>query len=63
MRQSIICQNLSHVLLKRLLRKDFEEIMNQLVRETGLQMTLEFHYKFLVLLYVEADEKIEARKH
>jgi DNA polymerase elongation subunit (family B) len=37
--------------------------MNQLVRETGLQMTLEFHYKFLVLLYVEADEKIEARKH
>jgi DNA polymerase elongation subunit (family B) len=49
--------------LKRLLRKDFEEIMNQLVRETGLQMTLEFHYKFLVLLYVEADEKIEARKH
>jgi DNA polymerase elongation subunit (family B) len=44
-------------------RKDYEEIMNQLIRETGLQMTLEFHYKFLVLLYVEADEKMEARKH
>src|SRR5918996_954612 len=44
-------------------RKDCEEIMNQLIRETGLQMTLEFHYKFLVLLYVEADEKMEARKH
>src|SRR5918994_2283116 len=44
-------------------RKDYEEIMNQLVRETGLQMTLEFHYKFLVLLYVEADEKMEAKKH
>jgi DNA polymerase elongation subunit (family B) len=43
--------------------KDYEEIMNQLVRETGLQMTLEYHYKFLVLLYVEADEKMEARKH
>ena len=26
-------------------------------------MTLEFHYKFLVLLYIEADEKMEARKH
>ena len=37
--------------------------MNQLIRETSLQMTLEFHYKFLVLLYVEADEKMEARKH
>jgi hypothetical protein len=44
-------------------RKNYEEIMNQLIRETGLQMTLEFHYKFLVLLYVEADEKMEARKH
>jgi DNA polymerase family B len=44
-------------------RADFEEIMDQLIRETGLQMTLEFHYKFLVLLYVEADEKMEARKH
>ena len=44
-------------------RKEYEEIMNRLIRETGLQMTLEFHYKFLVLLYVEADEKMEARKH
>ena len=33
-------------------RKDYEEIMNELVRETGLQMTLDFHYKFLVLLYI-----------
>jgi DNA polymerase elongation subunit (family B) len=37
--------------------------MNQIIRETGLQMSLEFHYKYLVLLYVEADEKMEARKH
>jgi DNA polymerase elongation subunit (family B) len=43
--------------------KDYAAIMNQLIRETGLQMSLEFHYKFLVLLYVEADEKMEARKH
>src|SRR5215831_8719716 len=44
-------------------RKDYEEIMNQIIGETGLHMSLEFHYKYLVLLYVEADEKMEARKH
>jgi DNA polymerase elongation subunit (family B) len=44
-------------------RNDFEMIMDKLMRETGLEMTLEFHYKFLVLLYIEADEKMEARKH
>ena len=44
-------------------RSDYEEIMNKLIRETGLEMTLEFHYKFLVLLYIEADDKMEARKH
>jgi DNA polymerase family B len=44
-------------------RKDFEKIMDKLVSETGLQITLEYHYKFLVLLYIEADEKMEARKH
>jgi DNA polymerase elongation subunit (family B) len=37
--------------------------MNELIKETGLQMTLEFHYKFLVLLYIESDEKMEAKKH
>jgi DNA polymerase elongation subunit (family B) len=41
-------------------RKDFEKII---ISETGLQITLEYHYKFLVLLYIEADEKMEARKH
>ena len=44
-------------------REDFEIVMNELIKETGLEMTLEFHYKFLVLLYIEADEKMEARKH
>jgi hypothetical protein len=44
-------------------RSDYEAIMNELIRETGLEMTLEFHYKFLVLLYIEADEKMQARKH
>lgn len=44
-------------------RKDIEKIMEELVKETGLQMTLEFYYEFLVLLYIEADDKMEARKH
>jgi DNA polymerase elongation subunit (family B) len=44
-------------------RKDFEEIKNVIAKTTGLHLTLEFHYKYLVLLYIEADEKMEARKH
>jgi DNA polymerase elongation subunit (family B) len=44
-------------------KMDYEDIMNKLIKETGLGMTLEYHYKFLVLLYIEADEKMEARKH
>ena len=43
-------------------RKDYEEIMNKLINETGLGMTLDFHYKFLVLLYIESDEKMEAQE-
>ncbi len=48
---------------KNATRKDFEMIMDELISETGLKMTLEFYYKFLVLLYIEADDKLEARKH
>lgn len=44
-------------------RSDYEDIMNVLIKETGLNLTLEYYYKFLVLLYIEADEKMEARKH
>lgn len=44
-------------------RKDFEEIKNAIAKETGLDLTLEFYYKFLVLLYIEADDKMEAKKH
>ncbi|MPZ07078.1 MAG: hypothetical protein GEU26_11800 [Nitrososphaeraceae archaeon] len=44
-------------------RSDYEKIMDELISKTGLEMTLEFHYKFLVLLYIEADDKLEARKH
>ncbi len=53
------------VFLKRkgVTKTDYENIMNELIKETGLDMTLEYHYKFLVLLYIEADDKMEARKH
>jgi DNA polymerase elongation subunit (family B) len=44
-------------------RSDYENVMKILSRETGLSISLEYHYKFLVLLPLEADEKIEALKH
>jgi DNA polymerase elongation subunit (family B) len=48
---------------KNATKEDFEEIKNVIAKETGLDLTLEFHYKYLVLLYIEADEKMEAKKH
>jgi DNA polymerase family B len=48
---------------KNATRLDYEDIMSILIRETGLEMTLDYHYKFLVLLYIEADDKMEAKKH
>jgi hypothetical protein len=32
-------------------REDFEEINNVVAKETGLDLTLEFYYKYLVLLH------------
>jgi DNA polymerase elongation subunit (family B) len=43
--------------------KDFECGKDALTRETGLPMSLEHHYKFLVLLPLEADQRMEALKH
>jgi DNA polymerase elongation subunit (family B) len=44
-------------------RNDYENVMKILSSETGLSISLDYHYKFLVLLSLEADEKIEALKH
>ncbi|MFZ0513134.1 MAG: DNA polymerase domain-containing protein, partial [Candidatus Nitrosopolaris sp.] len=44
-------------------RLDYENVKDILIRETGLPISLESYYKFLVLLPLEADEKIEALKH
>ena len=42
---------------------DFESVKDILATETGLPISLENCYKFLVLLPLEADEKMEALKH
>jgi DNA polymerase elongation subunit (family B) len=43
--------------------EDFEKINDILARKTGLPISLENYYKFLVLLPLEADEKMEVLKH
>jgi DNA polymerase elongation subunit (family B) len=43
--------------------QDFECVEDTLSREVGLPISLEHHYKFIVLLPLEADEKMEALKH
>ena len=42
---------------------DYKKLGEIISRETGLALSLEYHYKFLVLLPLEADEKLEALKH
>lgn len=44
-------------------RNDYEKLREIISKETGLALFLEYHYKFLVLLPLEADEKLEALKH
>jgi DNA polymerase elongation subunit (family B) len=43
--------------------EDFISVKDILVKEIGLPISLEYYYKFLVLLPLEADERIEALKH
>jgi DNA polymerase elongation subunit (family B) len=43
--------------------QDFKCVKDTLSREVGLPISLEHHYKFIVLLPLEADEKMEAVKH
>ena len=44
-------------------KRDYEELVSILSKETGLPISIDCHYKFLVLLPLEADEKIEVLKH
>ena len=42
---------------------NYKKLGEIISRETGLALSLEYHYKFLVLLPLKADEKLEALKH
>jgi len=43
--------------------RDYNEVIDTLSKETGLSISVDYHYKFLVLLPLEADENIEVLKH
>jgi DNA polymerase elongation subunit (family B) len=42
---------------------DYNELLDTLSKETGLSISVDYHYKFLILLPLEADETIEVLKH
>lgn len=44
-------------------KNDYQKLGDVISKETGLAISLEYHYKFLVLLPLEADGKLEALKH
>ena len=44
-------------------KEDYEKLGEIISTETGLALSLEYHYKFLILLPLESDEKLEALKH
>ena len=43
--------------------EDYNEAIDILSKQTGLSISIDYHYKFLVLLPLEANEKIEVLKH
>jgi DNA polymerase elongation subunit (family B) len=43
--------------------EDYENVRDILAREIGIPISIEQHYKFLVLLPLEASERMEALKH
>jgi DNA polymerase-2 len=42
---------------------DYQQVVDILSKETGFSISIDYNYKFLVLLPIEADENIEALKH
>jgi DNA polymerase elongation subunit (family B) len=44
-------------------KQDYDELRAIIGKKTGMSLSLEYHYKFIVLLPLEADEKLEALKH
>jgi DNA polymerase elongation subunit (family B) len=47
----------------RATKDDYDKLGSIISKETGLAICLEYHYKFLVLLPLEAHEQMEALKH
>jgi DNA polymerase elongation subunit (family B) len=45
------------------MRDEYGKLKEIIGTKTGMALSLEYHYKFLVLLPLEADEKLEALKH
>jgi DNA polymerase elongation subunit (family B) len=43
--------------------EDYESVKDTLAREIGISISIEQHYKFLVLLPLQASERMEALKH
>jgi DNA polymerase elongation subunit (family B) len=43
--------------------QDYEELRVIVSKNTGMSLSLEYYYKFIVLLPLEADEELEALKH
>jgi DNA polymerase elongation subunit (family B) len=43
--------------------RDYQQLIDTLSKETSLPISIDYHYKFLVLLPLESDEKIEVLKH
>jgi DNA polymerase elongation subunit (family B) len=44
-------------------KNEYQDLGEIISKETGLALSIEYHYKYLVLLPLEADEKLEALKH
>ena len=43
--------------------REYNDVIDMLSKQTGLSISIDYHYKFLVLLPLEAVEKIEVLKH
>src|SRR4029079_3368579 len=44
-------------------KQEYDKLRAIVSKNTGMSLSLEYHYKFIVLLPLEADEKLEALKH
>ena len=56
----LVCADTDSVFIKRTdSALDYNQLIDTLSMQTGLSISVDYHYKFLVLIPLEADEKIE----